>query len=137
MKAVTNLPVIIHYNPNWQLGQGSSIRLGVNALEPGVSACLFFMCDQPLIKKEMVTALVDAYIRDRSEIIAPIYRGKRGNPVLFDRSLFPELNHLSDDEGGRSLFARHPVSYIESPDDSILVDIDTLADYQKLKGVES
>ncbi len=102
-----------------------------------VSACLFFMCDQPLIKKEMVTALVDAYIRGRSEIIAPIFQGKRGNPVLFDRSLFPELSQLSDDEGGRSLFMRHPVSYIESPDDSILVDIDTMEDYQKLTGVES
>lgn len=135
--AVTGLPVTILQNPDWQLGQGSSIRVGVSALAQDVSACLFFMCDQPLIKKEVVTSLVTAYIQGRSKIIAPIYQGKRGNPVLFDRSLFPELSCLEDDEGGRSLFMRHPVSYVESQDDSVLIDIDTLEDYQKLAGGES
>jgi molybdenum cofactor cytidylyltransferase len=135
--AVTGLPVTILQNPDWTLGQGSSIRVGVNGLEQDVSACLFFMCDQPLIKKELVTSLLTAFIQGKSKIIAPIYQGQRGNPVLFDRSLFPELSSLADNEGGKSLFSRYPVSYVESPDNSILIDIDTLEDYQKLSGGES
>jgi molybdenum cofactor cytidylyltransferase len=136
-EAVTGTPVTILNNPDWQLGQGSSIRVGVKALAQDVSACLFFMCDQPQIKKEVVTSIVTAYIQGRSKIIAPTFQGKRGNPVLFDRSLFPELSQLSNDEGGRSLFLRHPVTNIDSQDDSILIDIDTLEDYQKLAGFDS
>ena len=124
-------------NPDWQKGQGSSIRLGVNALRKDICACLFIMCDQPLIKTEVVTSILSAYIQERNKIIVPVYHGKRGNPVLFDRSLFQELRQLKNEEGGRSLFTRHPVTYIESQDDSILIDIDTRQDYLKLTGLDS
>ena len=135
--AAKGTPVTIVQNPDWQTGQGSSIRLGINALPQNVSACLFFMCDQPLIKKEVVTSIVTAYIQERAKIIAPVYQGKRGNPVLFDQSLFHELSHLANEEGGRNLFKRHPVTYVEIQDDSILIDIDTLQDYEKLAAIDS
>jgi len=133
---VTGTPAIIVHNLNWQTGQGSSIRLGVKALPKDVSACLFFMCDQPHIKKDLVQTIINQYHQKRAEIIAPRYRGQRGNPVLFDRCLFHELETLLDKESGRSLFSRYPITYVKSEDDSILFDVDTLDDYEKLKGID-
>ncbi|MBQ7754245.1 MAG: hypothetical protein IJR78_00760, partial [Clostridia bacterium] len=33
--------------------------------------------------------------------------GKRGNPVIFPASLFPELVQISGDKGGRRVIAAH------------------------------
>jgi len=50
-------------------------------------------------------------------IVAPLYRGVRGNPVLFAASLFPELRAVGGDQGARDIIAR-------SPDRVTLVDVD-------------
>jgi molybdenum cofactor cytidylyltransferase len=134
-KAVDGFPVRIVRNPNWQLGQGSSIKVAVKALASDISACLFFMCDQPLIKIELIKKIISVYIETQPGIIVPHYLGKRGNPVLFDQNLFSELGQVPDQSGGRSLFSAHPVTAVESPDDSVLIDVDTMEDYQKLAGM--
>jgi molybdenum cofactor cytidylyltransferase len=136
-EAIKEIPVTIVRNPDWQKGQGSSIRVGVHALPKDIAACIFFMCDQPLIQKELVDSIKDAYTRNRSGIIAPCFKGRRGNPVLFDRSLFSQLSELPDTEGGRTLFSNYPVTYIEWKDDSILFDVDTPEDYEQLKGMDA
>ena len=135
-QVLAGIPVILVQNQNWQTGQGSSIRLGVKALPKDVSGCLFFMCDQPQIKKDLVQKIIDQYKHEQAGIIAPQYQGQRGNPVLFDRSHFRELETLMDEESGRSLFSRYPITYVNSEDDSILFDVDTLEDYEKLKGID-
>jgi xanthine dehydrogenase accessory factor len=63
-----------------------------------------------------------------------MYKGFRGNPVLIDRSLFPEMMQLSGDIGCRSLFGLHPeaIQKIAVEDIGILVDIDTAEDLKKL-----
>jgi molybdenum cofactor cytidylyltransferase len=55
------------------------------------------------------------------------YKDRRGNPVLFGRKFFPELETLSGDTGAREVVARHQqlVSQIEADDDGPLLDIDT------------
>jgi molybdenum cofactor cytidylyltransferase len=57
--------------------------------------------------------------------------GKRANPVLFDRSVWHELNELTGDTGGRAIFDRHEIVYVDW-DDSILGEADTFDEYQKL-----
>jgi CTP:molybdopterin cytidylyltransferase MocA len=65
-------------------------------------------------------------------IVAPLVDGKRANPVLFDRTTFPELMALSGDVGGRAIFSKLPVDYLTWHDQSLLTDVDTLDDYRKL-----
>ena len=57
---------------------------------------------------------------------------QRGNPVLFDRSTFPDLMSLRGDAGGRLIFSRYPAAYVPWPDPSLLLDLDTLEDYLQL-----
>jgi len=67
-------------------------------------------------------------------IVAPLYDGRRGNPVLFDASLFPELLGVTGGGGGRSLLKRHPgeVATVDVEGMKASYDVDTWEAYQQV-----
>jgi molybdenum cofactor cytidylyltransferase len=137
--AVNDLPVIIVRNTNWQSGQAGSIRAGINAIinagrkQPG--AAIFLLADQPQIDPSVIRALVENHAAELHPIIAPlVMMEQRGNPVLFDRTTFPDLLDLQGDSGGRGIFSRHHVEYMPWHDDRLLIDVDKPEDYQRLIG---
>ncbi len=137
--AVNDLPVIIKRNDNWQTGQASSIRAGIDAGTLAgshrIGAAVFLLADQPQIGPSVVRALIDYHTAGLDPIIAPlVMMEKRANPVLFDRITFPDLMGLEGDVGGRAIFSRHHVEYMPWHDDRLLLDVDKPEDYQHLIG---
>ncbi|MGH8733723.1 MAG: NTP transferase domain-containing protein, partial [Burkholderiales bacterium] len=47
--------------------------------------------DQPWLPADVIPALVARHRRSGAAIVAPVYRGVQGNPVLFGASVFGEL----------------------------------------------
>jgi molybdenum cofactor cytidylyltransferase len=125
-------PVRLVVNEDWKRGLSSSVRAGLQALPENYEACLFLLGDQPNITTELIDSMLNRYRRTLADIVAPSYRGRRGNPVLFSRSLFPGLLTLEGDQGGREVIRRHQdqVEAIEVEKENIFLDIDTKADYQ-------
>lgn len=119
-------------NPKWQTGVASSIRAGLAAVRPRSAAALFVQADQPHLNCAALDRILYAYYGSSKTIVVPTYQGQRGSPVLFDRSLFPELEALSGDVGGRAVVARFPdrVLQVEMPSAQTFLDIDTPADYE-------
>jgi molybdenum cofactor cytidylyltransferase len=66
--------------------------------------------------------------------VLPTYQGRRGNPVLFDVTLFDELAAIQGDVGGRVLLDRHADSLVCVPveEPGILEDVDTTEDHRRL-----
>jgi molybdenum cofactor cytidylyltransferase len=131
-QALEGLPVQIVNNPEWQNGQSTSIRAGVQSLPRNTGATVFMLADQPQIPETLVTSLVGLHQQSLAPIVAPQAGGRRGNPVLFDRTAFADLLALQGDTGGRAVFSRYPVTWLPWQDDSILLDIDTPEDYIQL-----
>jgi molybdenum cofactor cytidylyltransferase len=131
-EAVSDVVVRIANNPEWQTGLGSSVRTGVRALPVESGAAVFLLADQPQIPSTLIKALLAEHARTLAPIIAPLVNGRRGNPACFDRVTFPELLALTGDTGGRALFSRYPVTWLPWHDASVLVDVDTEEDYQRL-----
>jgi molybdenum cofactor cytidylyltransferase len=134
--SVEDLPVQTVYNPEWQTGQSSSIKAGINALPPQSGATFFLMADQPQVTSEILSAQLDLYRRTLAPIVAPLIGGKRGNPVLFDQATFPALRSITGDSGGRQVFSQFHVTWLEWNDVSLLLDVDTPEDYQRLLGFQ-
>jgi hypothetical protein len=63
-----------------------------------------------------------------------MHRGFRGNPVLLDRSVFPEVQALDGDVGCRAIFGDHTENILKLTvdDPGILLDIDSRDDLEKL-----
>lgn len=140
-RAVEWLPVRVVHNPDYRQGEMiSSVQAGLRALPQEIAACLVVMGDQPALSVRVVDQVLLAYGRGRGEIVAPVYEGQRGHPVLFDSRYWPELLAL---EAGapRDVIARYPdrLHLMPVDDDSILRDIDTPEEYRRerrLAGLE-
>ncbi|GLV56710.1 hypothetical protein KDH_35490 [Dictyobacter sp. S3.2.2.5] len=124
----------VQENPDYRSGMSTSLRIGIQALThyPDCSAVLVLLGDQPFVSAQLIDRLLMARRQSGKRIIAPCYHGKRGNPVLFDASLFSELATVSGDEGGRSVIARHAdeVEQVELSDALAQHDVDTWEAYQ-------
>lgn len=106
---LAGLPVRTITNVAYATGVSSSLRAGVDALGSATKAALVALADQPGVGADIVDRLIERYRAGGSPIVAPLYRGGvRGNPVLFDCSMFDELRAISGDEGARSVIARDP-----------------------------
>jgi molybdenum cofactor cytidylyltransferase len=90
--------------------------------------------DQPMITAEVIDTLITTFKATGKRIVAPLYEGKRGSPVLFDASLFPELLQVSGDEGGRIVLEHHPqdVEPVEMGNALANYDVDTWDAYQQV-----
>jgi molybdenum cofactor cytidylyltransferase len=129
--AMQSLPVVIIPNADWEQGQGTSVRTGIESLPATIGAAIFLMADQPHIQPTLVRSLVEKHTGTLAPIVAPLIDGQRGNPVLFDRDTFAELKTLQGDTGGRALFSRYPIQWQPWSDSGMLMDIDTPEDYRQ------
>jgi len=134
--SIADRPVEIVVNEGWKSGLSSSVRAGLSAVRPEAGAALFVLADQPGITTEIVTKLVKRYRETRALIVVPTHRGRRGNPVLFDRSLFAELMKVKGNQGGRRVIAEHgaEVEEVEVGTEAIFADIDTADEYSSWSG---
>jgi molybdenum cofactor cytidylyltransferase len=132
-KVLSDLPVELVENPNWQEGQGTSVKLGTQAVRSRCGGIIFMLADQPQTPILLLHALLDTHARKLSPIIGPMIDGQRANPVLFDQVTFKDLSTLSGEIGGRKLFSKYGVDWIPWHDHTALLDVDTLEDYTRLQ----
>lgn len=120
-------------NPHPEWGASHTIRLGLASLRD-CGAALFQVADQPLLRRESVSALVELSRRHPECITALGHGGVRGNPCLFPRRFFPELLALTGDRGGSAVIRAHAeeLLLLEVPADE-LADVDTQAALERLK----
>jgi molybdenum cofactor cytidylyltransferase len=122
-------------NQAYQQGIAGSLRAGLSAVDPNSDAALIILGDQPFIRPQTLDRIVEEYRCSQAQIVIPVHRGKRGNPVLLHRSVFSEVMALEGDVGSRAIFANHldELVKVEVEDRGILLDLDEPADYERLK----
>ena len=135
---LTGRDVTVILNSDYKRGQSSSIQAGLEAVREEVDAALFLLGDQPLITPETIDSILSAYANSPGPIVMPLFDGRRGNPVLFDRQTFDRIDSLSGDTGARVLFQEYADHIVEVPlqDPSVHFDVDTEQDYMTLKKME-
>jgi molybdenum cofactor cytidylyltransferase len=121
-------------NPDYAAGQATSFRTGLRAASDRSDAAVILLGDQPAVRPEAVTALIEAWRGGRGPVVQAAYDGLPGHPVLFDRPVWPELERAEGDEGARGILAAHPewLALIEVAG-SPPRDIDTEEDYERLR----
>ncbi len=127
-------PVRVIENPDYVQGQSTSLRAGIAALSPQTEAAMILLADQPLVNPAILQQLIHAWHATGRPIVAPVYHGQRGNPVLFARSLFAELLAVTGDQGGREILQRHAqeIELVPIADSDAAQDLDTWQEYQAL-----
>jgi len=102
--ALGGLPAAIVFNPNYANGLSTSLRTGLAALPDDVDGALILLGDMPKIEAQLIDAVIAAFeAQPKARAVAPLHGGRRGNPALLTRSLFPAAMRLTGDEGARKL----------------------------------
>jgi molybdenum cofactor cytidylyltransferase len=83
--------------------------------------------DMPFVSPKTIRALA-ATIEHGAHIAAPVFEGRRGNPVAFSAYHLPLLLALDGDQGARAILKSHAVSEVVVDDEGIVRDIDTRQD---------
>jgi len=138
-RQIGHLPVEIIVNPDFQLGQLSSLQVAVRHLQAAqdCDGLMVHLVDHPYIHPKLVRLMLQRFDGSKFSIVVPRYQGKRGHPVIFSRTLFDELLRAPLDQGAKAVVNAHRKDTLEidTEDVGITLDIDTPELYrQHVKG---
>jgi len=127
--ALAGLPLRFAHNADYARGLASSLKAGIAALPASAAAALVLLGDMPAVTPALIDGLIAAFgARPAALAAAPSAQGRRGNPVLLSRGLFPAIAGLEGDEGARKLLAgarEGQVIEVEAARNEATFDIDT------------
>jgi len=129
--AIRHLPVIACFNDKYREGMLSSVQCGLRNIHGSAGAVLIIPGDQPLIEPAVINRVIGAYRRSKKGIVMPVFKGKRGHPLLVDKKYFEEIKSYGKNEVLRSLARIHKDDILEVSVNTaaILKDFDTKEDY--------
>jgi len=107
--ALDGLSLRFVHNARFASGLASSLHTGVAALPEDVDGVVVLLADMPAVAPQLIDRLVAAFAeRPDALAAAPIHEGRRGNPILLARALFPAVAELDGDVGARHLLDALP-----------------------------
>jgi len=126
-------PASIVVNPDWRMGQLSSIHAAIRSL-PAVAdlsadeteGLILCPVDHPLISAKLVAHLIGEFDSSEKQIVLPAYRGRRGHPVIFRAALYDELLAASPEIGARQVVWAHAKDVAEVPteEEAVVLNLD-------------
>lgn len=103
---------------------GSTVKVSA----PGV---MIHLSDHPLVKASTLRILAREYSDFKDSIIIPVYKGRKGHPVILPEHILRRI-----EKGGtlRDIISSEPgkVRLTDVDDQGILIDMDTPGDYRRV-----
>lgn len=136
-KAGKKYNTIVVTNPDYKKGMSTSIKKALSELDTknDYDGFCVLLGDQPFVNCYIINSLIEAFQKDKREIVVPYFHDKPGNPVLFDIAWKESFMNITGDVGGRILIKGHPdrVKKITLNNEGILFDIDREEDYTRAR----
>src|SRR5262245_56999791 len=125
--SLKGLDVRIVHNLHYAAGLSASLKAGIRAAPANCDGAIVLLGDMPEITPALVDRMIAAFSPvDGRSICVAVHENNRGNPVLWSRRFFPEIEALSGDVGAKDLIATHEDAVCEiEADGTVLRDIDT------------
>ena len=132
-KAIDRYPVRKIHNMEYKNGEMlSSLQYGLRKVREDVQATLIGLGDQPQIQEESIRLICELYRKNKSELIVPSFRMKRGHPWLVARPLWNAILELKPPQTPRDFLNQYAdkIQYVNVETPTILADLDTPEDYR-------
>ncbi len=121
------------FNEDFGAGMLSSVLRGLREVPDAARAFLVVLGDHPSPPASVIDRLIAAHERTGKGVVLPVYRGRRGHPVLIDKRYRDDVTALDPSVGLRQLLRDHPDDVLEvsvrTP--AVLADMDRPDDYRK------
>ena len=137
-RELNEFPLNFVYNPNFSEGMTTSIKYGVKVVSRECDGLLICLGDMPFINTSEINKLIHAYVKNRIKgeglIVVPVFKRQRGNPVLFSIEFRNDILEHKKESGCKEVIMKNSdsVMEIEMDDEKMLLDVDTMEDYQSV-----
>jgi molybdenum cofactor cytidylyltransferase len=123
-------------NDDWEQGQLSSIQAALRSLPPDTEGMLLCLIDHPLISATLVEGLIEQFYATRAPVVVPIYRGRRGHPVIFSAVVYAELQKAPVQQGARSVVWAHrdQVAEFVTDEEGCVLNLNDPGTFEKASG---
>lgn len=132
--ALAGTGVRLVHNAAFATGLASSLRTGIAALPLDADGAIVLLGDMPRGTASLFDRLLaEAAADPDADAIVPVISGRRGNPVVLSRRVFPAVARLSGDAGARHLL-RAPAMRVREVSLSDLgsrFDVDEVGDLRR------
>ncbi len=131
-KEVSDLPVTLSENHQWELGMASSLQRGITDAQNGknnLSGVLVLLVDQPFISRDHLERLIPLESLP-SQLAVTAYAETFGVPAFIGSDYFDELKTYTGDQGARMLFKKHVTSLVKYLFEPAAQDLDTPKDWE-------
>lgn len=124
-------------NPHPELGQFSSLRIGVReVLNRGRDTAIITLVDRPAPARVTVAALERAFLDSPAGTwaVVPQFEGRHGHPFIAGREMIEAFLRAAPDATARDIEHAHQshVRYVDVSDPLVVWNVDTPEDYQRI-----
>jgi len=126
-------PARVVENPVFGEGCSSSYRAGIGAINAESAAIMIILGDRPQVTPEIINQLANEWREREAPIALCSYQGRKGHPMIFARSMFPQLVDLHGDKAAWKLVDANESTVKEVRFDiPYPADINTPEDFERL-----
>jgi molybdenum cofactor cytidylyltransferase len=132
-RELAGLECLVVENPEYERGINRSLRTGIAALPADVAAVVVLLADMPFVTAGMLARLIERWRDGGAPLVISDYGGVNAPPMLYDRSLFPELQAMEGEGCGKQVVRRHrSEAIVVSWPAAALTDLDVPDDYERV-----
>ncbi len=131
--ALQGKEVEIIYNPNYIECMSASLKTSLPFVVH-YDGIFFQLGDRPFTDKAIIKKMIYAFYNQSARIVVPIYKGKKGHPVLIRlKDYLEDIERINGDKGLREIIDKYhrDVVFIEG-NEGIILGVDTREDLNNL-----
>lgn len=121
------------WNEHFEMGKTESIKKGLLSVKENTDCIIITAVDQP-VSQFIIDKLIEHFIQTKSKVIIPVYKGKRGHPILFSTELRDELLQIEEETNGLKAIIhkwKNEISELKVEDRSVIYNFNSPMDYEK------
>jgi molybdenum cofactor cytidylyltransferase len=120
-------------NHDYEAGQSTSLRAGLDSVDPRADAAAILLGDQPRLTSSAIRKALDAFRAREAPIMRALWQGQPGHPVVLARSEWGSVKKLKGDKGARDLVAASARVEVIEMGEPPVADVDTWEQYERLR----
>jgi molybdenum cofactor cytidylyltransferase len=118
-------------NEGFEVGQSSSVKRGIGAVSEYAEAALILPGDVAFISSRIIDKVIEEYMNSGAPIVVASHGRRSGHPILFQRSVFPDVMDINEKgKGLKEVTTKYSsrIKRVEVGSNVILQDVDTQKD---------
>jgi len=120
------VPINVIVNDKPELGRARSLKLALKEIN-GTADIFIHNCDNPYCNLNLLRKMYN--VLEEDSYVVPVFKNKGGHPILISKTLHKYLLNIDDNANLKKVLLDFKKIKIETNDDKILFNINTLEEY--------